>query len=89
VTAESHPALDDAASSPPGPACPDCDRAESHPRTGRFSANCLRCAARALAQSPEFHEAATSGVQTPRYRAALADCGVAHESVREWARRLA
>lgn len=71
--------------------CDACDRAKVNPNTGRFNAGCDGCAARALAQSPEFHEAARSGVQTPRYRMALAQFfkdreQAGHQLVKEWAK---
>lgn len=69
--------------------CPACTRAAEHPRTGIYQAGCVHCAARALAQSPEFAEAARSGVQTPRYRMALAEFKVEHADVRRWAQAIA
>lgn len=33
--------------------CQACERAEADPRTGHYTAHCLDCEARALAQSPE------------------------------------
>lgn len=35
--------------------CNACTRAETHPRTGYFHANCQSCEARGLAQSPAAH----------------------------------
>lgn len=72
--------------------CPACARAEVHPQTGIYQAKCEGCAARALAQSPEFAEAAKSGVLTPRYRMALAEFfsgreQEGHERVMAWAQR--
>lgn len=32
--------------------CQACERAEANPLTGRYTAHCLECDARALAQSP-------------------------------------
>lgn len=68
--------------------CPACARAAEHPRTGIYTAGCPSCAARALAQSPEFAEAARSGVLTPKYRMALAQFKVEHADVKQWAERL-
>lgn len=74
--------------------CPACTRAAHHPRTGIFQSGCKPCAARALAQSPEFHEAAREGGDKAAYRAALVRLlpemavGEAHAMVKEWAERL-
>lgn len=73
--------------------CDACDRAAKAPQTVRFNAGCDGCAARALAQSPEFHQAARSGVQTPRYRMALAEFFKGreqdgHAMVKAWADKL-
>jgi hypothetical protein len=38
--------------------CQACERAEADPRTGHYTAGCLECQARALAQSPEAHRRA-------------------------------
>jgi len=38
--------------------CPACDIAESRPRTGHYTAGCLECTARGLAQDPAAHKAA-------------------------------
>lgn len=51
--------------------CPDCARARINPNTGRFTAHCDGCAARALARTPQFFRAAKEGRFTPEYRAAL------------------
>lgn len=72
--------------------CDACSRAEQRALTGRFNAGCDGCAARALAQSPEFAEAARTGKQTPRYRMALAEFfkgreQQGHDMVKAWATR--
>lgn len=41
--------------------CPACERAEHVPTTGIFQANCLKCEARAVAQSPEAHKRESDG----------------------------
>lgn len=58
-----------------------------------YTAGCPECAARALATSPGYFEAAQANAITPRYRAALqqtygADWRAGHERVREWAERI-
>lgn len=72
--------------------CDACARAEVHPLTGIYQSGCDGCAARALAQSPEFAEAARTGTQTPRYRMALAEFfkgreQEGHRMVKAWAER--
>lgn len=73
--------------------CPDCQRAETNPRTARFTATCRECTARSLAQSPAFFDSARSEALTPTYRSALqfffgGDWKAGHEMVKQWAGRL-
>lgn len=35
--------------------CPACDRAAMHPTTGHYTADCMSCEARAIAQGPEAY----------------------------------
>jgi hypothetical protein len=71
--------------------CVACDNAREHPLSGIFQQGCDGCAARALARSPEFHEAAKAGAMTPNYRMALATFFPAreaegHKLVKGWVR---
>ena len=77
--------------------CTSCLVAEQQPDTGLYQAGCGECAARALAQSPEHHKAATVRRMVPEYRAALARvagtdkagvCDALHQRVKAWARRI-
>lgn len=73
--------------------CPDCLHAREHPRSGRFTAGCEGCAARALSRDPRFFEAAKQGRLTPDYRRALQQFfpkvaqAEAHLLVKEWVTR--
>lgn len=73
--------------------CADCSRAETNPRTARFTATCLECSARALAQSPLYFESSRGEAMTPEYRAALEavfgeDVRQGHDATRAWANRI-
>ena len=71
--------------------CPACDNARERPHSGIFQMNCDGCAARAIAQSPEFFAAAKSETFTAQYRMALEKCfpgklpAEAHQLVKRWA----
>jgi hypothetical protein len=70
--------------------CPDCDHAKQHPNTGRYTAGCKGCCARALAKSHQFHDSHRAGTITPDYRRMLAQffpdvpTADAHRLVKEW-----
>lgn len=73
--------------------CEACQRAEAHPRTGMYQANCQECTARALANSPQYFDAMKAEAITPAYRDALQsafgqDWKAGHERVKHWARRI-
>ena len=73
--------------------CYACTLAESDPATGHFRNGCPECDARALAQSPMFHESAKAGHQMARYRDALhrlfpGSEDDAHERAKAWAKRI-
>ena len=70
--------------------CPACTAAAANRWCGAYRSGCLECSARLISQSPAYHEAASSGSITPRYRDALqAAFGAAwkdgHERVKGWA----
>ncbi|MEQ1692328.1 MAG: hypothetical protein ABMA00_13640 [Gemmatimonas sp.] len=72
----------------------DVDNARKNPQSGIFQMKCDGCAARALAQSPEFHAAAKADAMTPAYRTALAQLFPeretdGHQLVRSWANVIA
>jgi hypothetical protein len=71
--------------------CPACDNAREHPNSGIYQMRCQGCSARALARTPEFHEAAKAGAMTPNYRMALAQFfpgreAEGHSLVKGWVR---
>lgn len=71
--------------------CPACANATTNRNSGIYKMQCEGCAARALAQSPEFHCAAKSGTMTPQYRMALSQFfpgreAEGHKRVKEWVR---
>lgn len=73
--------------------CDACDRAQTNVHTGRFNAGCLECAARALAGSPLFYEAAQVDGITTNYRLILQktfgkEWKEGHARVKAWADRL-
>lgn len=74
--------------------CPACTAAEANPLTGRYTADCDSCKARALANGRELFDSLIAKRQTPDYREALTkvfgegneDAG--HEQVRQWSRKI-
>lgn len=61
--------------------------------TGSYSAGCIECQARSIAQSPQFAESREAGKLLPAYKAALGhvfagDWARGHELVKGWAQRL-
>ena len=74
--------------------CPACTHADANPLTGRYTADCNGCKARALANGRELFESQLARKRTPEYTAALTkvfgegneDTG--HERVRQWARKI-
>jgi len=73
--------------------CQACAAALVNPETGLFSALCVECQARSLAQATAYFDAMAAATFTPAYRAALNTVfGSAwmrgHECVRAWARRI-
>ena len=73
--------------------CPACERAAINPLTSHYGARCLPCTARALAQAPQHHAAATAQRMTTDYSAQLHEAfGVeweaGHRSVKAWAERI-
>lgn len=74
--------------------CQACQAAEANPLTGRYTADCTECKARALANGFELFDSLTKGKQTPEYRAALAKVfgkgneADGHERVRRWSRKI-
>ena len=75
--------------------CEACTRARKHPKYGLFHAGCEGCAARSLARTPQFFQAAKEGRLTPEYRMALTNLlpalptDAAHQLVKDWSYRLA
>ena len=70
--------------------CPACTQARINSWCGMYRADCLDCSARALSQSPAYHDSAQADAITPRYRDALvATFGEGwkegHEMVKQWA----
>ena len=70
--------------------CNACTEARINRWCGMYRASCLDCSARALAQSPAYHDSAQADAITPRYRDALvATFGEGwkegHEMVKQWA----
>lgn len=51
--------------------CVACTYARQHKDSGMYHAGCDGCAARALARSPMYYEAAQADAMTPAYREAL------------------
>lgn len=74
--------------------CQACTAAEANPLTGRYSADCTECKARALAQGRELFESLNQRKQTPEYQAALTKVfgegneADGHERVRQWSRKV-
>lgn len=74
--------------------CEACTHAEKNPMTGRYSANCQECQARALAQSPGLFNSRLMGVKSPEYAAALTKVfgegneKEGHEKVRQWFKKI-
>lgn len=65
--------------------CANCTQARLGPWHG-FTANCLGCAARAVARGPNFRRCCQAGMQDRRYRSELEQFGVTHDQVREVAK---
>lgn len=73
---------------------PSCEVAEKNPSTGRYSADCEQCKARALANGRELFDSLQIGKKSPEYKAALTkvfgegneDRG--HEMVKHWNNRI-
>lgn len=61
--------------------CPACASAKAGP-SGEFRSDCLSCAARAVARSPQFHASRQAGRLLPEYRELLARIGVTHDMVK-------
>jgi hypothetical protein len=73
--------------------CADCRDAEENPRAVRFTAFCVDCCARSLAQSPAFFDSERDGHMTKTYLAGLryvfGDNHIAgHAKVKKWAARI-
>lgn len=73
--------------------CEACQAAEKNPNTGRYSAHCDGCKARALASGPELHAAVQAGDMTPEYKQALQrlfgdDWEAAHLRLKAWKRKI-
>lgn len=74
--------------------CESCKAAEGNPHCGRFTAGCQGCAIRSIALGPQFHEAASAGLITASYAAALkripdTDTKAAHALVKACADKIA
>lgn len=70
--------------------CPSCAAFEQNQRTHSFNAKCLECAARSIAGSPAYFNAASSKTIPSAYRAVLqrafgGDWIVWHERVKYYA----
>lgn len=70
--------------------CTYCDEAKKRPHVGMYNSWCRSCKARALCQSPTFHEAIQSNTITPAYRHALQvywgeQWKAGHEETKAWA----
>jgi hypothetical protein len=65
--------------------CGNCVHAKLGPWHG-FSANCLGCAARAVARGPNYRRCRDAGMQDRRYRAELEQFKLTHDQVREAAK---
>lgn len=74
--------------------CEACENAEKNPLTGRYSANCQECHARALAHSFAVFESKRKGEKSPEYAAALTKVfgegneKEGHEKVRQWFKKI-
>lgn len=74
--------------------CSACQTAEKNPATGRYSADCGECKARALANSFDLFESKRQGIKSPEYAAALRKVfgegneGAGHERVKAWSKRI-
>ena len=70
--------------------CEACEKARRRPTSGLFHAGCDGCAARSLARTPQFFQAAREGRLTPEYRMALTNllptlpAADAHAAVKAW-----
>lgn len=70
--------------------CEACAQARENRWCGMYRAACDGCTARALSQSPMYHEAAQAEAMTPAYRDALQRAfgdrwREGHAMVKEWA----
>lgn len=74
--------------------CPACTAAEANPLTGRYTADCTSCKARALANGRELFDSLAQRKRTPEYTAALTKVfgagneAAGHERVRQWSRKI-
>lgn len=74
--------------------CQACEAAQDNPLTGRYSADCTECKARALAHGRELFESLHARKRTPEYDAALTKMfgegneEEGHERVRQWSRKI-
>lgn len=74
--------------------CTACQAAEKNPATGRYSADCAECKARALANGFDLFESKRAGVKSPEYAAALRKVfgegneEAGHERVKAWSKRI-
>jgi hypothetical protein len=74
--------------------CPACTAASTNPLTGRYTADCEECKARALANGAELFKSKRAGVKSPQYADALRKVfgegneEAGHERVRAWSKKI-
>lgn len=74
--------------------CEACQIALTNPKTGRYTAHCEECKARALANGNALFESKRLGVKSPEYADALrrvfgeGNEATGHERVRAWAKKI-
>jgi len=73
--------------------CPNCTEAARRPEWPGYTAACKGCAARGIANGPEFHRSRKDGSLTPSYTSALysiwgEDWRAGHEAVKAAAEKL-
>lgn len=73
--------------------CEACQAAEKNPQTGRYSAHCDGCKARAVAHGRKAFDASAAGKMTPEYKQVLQrvfgdDWEAGHLRVKAWQKRI-
>ena len=67
--------------------CPACAIRAEREHSGAINPGCKVCLAWDIAQGPHAFDSQRDGKLTPRYKAALAACGLTHEDVKNCAER--